>query len=53
MEDGIVLPVASGEGIDRGYLLNPLDLVELERTKAGRELNEAECQQYLRSSCGD
>ena len=51
VEDGTVLRVASGEGIDRRYLLDPLDLMELAKTKAGRQLTEAECQQYLRRPC--
>jgi hypothetical protein len=49
---GTQLRVHSGEGVDRGYLLDPLDLVELARSEASRELTDAECRQYLGRACG-
>jgi hypothetical protein len=48
---GSELLVASGEGVIRGYHLDPVDLVELAREKVSRELTEEECQEYLRRSC--
>lgn len=51
VNDGRELRVASGEGVERGYFLDPLDLVELARQEVGRELTEDECQRYLRRSC--
>jgi WD40 repeat protein/serine/threonine protein kinase/two-component SAPR family response regulator len=51
IEDGSQILVASGEGILRGYLLDPLDMVELARSEVSRELTEDECELYLRRSC--
>ncbi len=48
---GAELRVASGEGVVRGYLLDPTELVELAREQVTRDLTEAECQQYLRHAC--
>jgi hypothetical protein len=43
--------VASGEGVERGYLLDPVELVELAHQEVERDLTEEECQRYLRRSC--
>jgi len=51
INDGGEILIASGEGMIRRYLTDPLDLVELARSEAIRELKEAECQLYMRSSC--
>jgi WD40 repeat protein/serine/threonine protein kinase/DNA-binding SARP family transcriptional activator len=51
VEDGRVLRTASGEAIDRGYLLDPVALVDLARGQVSRALTDEECQQYLRRSC--
>lgn len=48
---GTELRVASGEGIDRGYLLDPIDLVDLARSEAPGGLTEEECRQYLSRPC--
>ena len=48
---GTELRVAAGEGFDRGYLLDPIELVELARSKAPGGLTEDECAQYLDRSC--
>jgi WD40 repeat protein/DNA-binding SARP family transcriptional activator len=48
---GSELRTASGEAIDRGYLLDPVALVELARGLVGRGLTDAECEQYLRRPC--
>jgi WD40 repeat protein/serine/threonine protein kinase len=50
---GAQLRVHSGEGVDRGYLLDSVDLVALARSEVSRELTEAECQQYLQRACSD
>ena len=47
------LRVASGEGIYRGYLLDPKELTELARAEASRSLTDDECMQYLRRSCDE
>ena len=51
VNDGTELRVASGEGVVRGYLVDPRQLVELALDQVTRELTEAECQQYLRHAC--
>jgi WD40 repeat protein len=48
---GAELRVASGEGIDRGYVIDPLRLVELARDRVTRGLTDAECQLHLRRPC--
>jgi hypothetical protein len=48
---GTELRTASGEAIDRGYLLDPVASAELARGLAGRALTDAECEQYLRRPC--
>jgi WD40 repeat protein len=52
VNDGTELRVSSGEGILRGYVLDPLALVEIARSEVKSSLTEAECEQYLRRSCG-
>jgi serine/threonine protein kinase/WD40 repeat protein len=51
VNDGTELRVSSDEGLIRGYLLDPGDLVELAQQEVSRDLTEEECQRYLRSSC--
>ena len=51
VNDGNEIRVASGEGVERGYLLDPVDLVDLARQEIYRDLTEVECQRYLRRSC--
>lgn len=51
LEGGSVLLVASGEGVQRRYLLDPHRLLELARTEVGRDMTEAECLRYLGRSC--
>jgi WD40 repeat protein len=53
VNDGKELRVVSGEGVERGYLLDPLELVALARQEVGRDMTEEECQRYLRRSCDD
>jgi WD40 repeat protein len=48
---GTELRVASGEGILRGYVLDPHDLVELARDQVTRTLTDEECERYLRRGC--
>ncbi|MGD2100674.1 MAG: BTAD domain-containing putative transcriptional regulator [Acidimicrobiia bacterium] len=52
IEDGSKILVASGEGIIRSYLLDPLDMVMLARSEVSRGLTDDECQLYLERSCG-
>ncbi|HSJ84407.1 MAG TPA: BTAD domain-containing putative transcriptional regulator [Acidimicrobiia bacterium] len=51
VNDGTELRVSSDEGLIRGYLLDPVDLVELARQEVSRGLTEDECQRYLSRSC--
>jgi WD40 repeat protein len=51
VNDGKEVRVASGEGVERGYLLDPVELVELAHQEVERDLTEEECQRYLRRSC--
>ncbi|MEN8235760.1 MAG: hypothetical protein ABFR89_12655 [Actinomycetota bacterium] len=44
---GTELRVAAGEGFDRGYLLDPEDMVELARSLAPGGLTEAEHERYF------
>jgi WD40 repeat protein/DNA-binding SARP family transcriptional activator len=48
---GSELRVAGGDGIDRGYVLEPHRLVDLARERTSRSLTPAECEQYLRRGC--
>jgi hypothetical protein len=51
VNDGKELRVTSGEGVERGYLLDPVDLLELARQEVPQDLTEDECRRYLRRSC--
>ena len=51
VNEGTQLRVSSDEGVERGYLLDPADLVELARQTVSRGLTEKECQRYLQRSC--
>lgn len=51
LEGGTVLLVASGESLQRRYVLDPHRLLELARTEVGREMTEVECLGYLGRSC--
>jgi len=51
VNDGTELRVAGGLGFDRGYLLDPVDMVELARSIAPEGLTDAECEQYLGRPC--
>jgi WD40 repeat protein len=51
LEDGSVLLVASGESVQRRYLLDPQRLLELARNEVGRDMTEGECLRYLDRSC--
>ncbi|MEN8235151.1 MAG: protein kinase, partial [Actinomycetota bacterium] len=48
---GTELRVAAGEGFDRGYLLDPEDMVELARSLALGGLTDEECERYLGALC--
>lgn len=51
LSDGNELMVASGEGLIRSYLLDPIEMVELARTLVSRSLSDDECQQFLGEQC--
>ena len=51
INDGSQIRVASTEGFDRGYLLDPLDLLELARSEVTRQLTDEECVEYLYRLC--
>ncbi|WP_052667299.1 BTAD domain-containing putative transcriptional regulator [Nitriliruptor alkaliphilus] len=50
---GAELRTASGEAIDRGYVLDPTRLAEIAREQVSRRLHDAECRTYLRGPCRD
>jgi WD40 repeat protein len=45
--DGKELLVSSGEGMIRGYFLDPLDLVAAAKGEVGRSMTDEECRRYL------
>ncbi|HVR33412.1 MAG TPA: hypothetical protein VMS74_11990, partial [Acidimicrobiia bacterium] len=51
LEGGSVLMVASGESVQRRYLLDPHRLLELARAEVGRDMTEDECLRYLDRAC--
>jgi WD40 repeat protein len=51
LQGGRVLHVASGEGVQRRYLLDPLELLDLARDMVGREITDEECRRYLGRPC--
>jgi hypothetical protein len=51
LEGGSVLMIASGESVQRRYLLDPDRLLDLARSEAGREMTDAECLRYLGRPC--
>jgi serine/threonine protein kinase/DNA-binding SARP family transcriptional activator/WD40 repeat protein len=51
LEGGSVLLVASGESVQRRYVLDPHRLLELAIAEVGRGMSEAECLRYLDRSC--
>jgi hypothetical protein len=53
VNSGTELRVVSGEGLDRAYVLDPLDLVEIARSELTRELTETECEQFLGEACDE
>ena len=53
VKSGAELRVAGSAGVDRGYVIDPTDLVELARDKRTRELSAAECERYLGNPCDD
>jgi WD40 repeat protein/DNA-binding SARP family transcriptional activator len=50
--NGGEIRTASAEGIVRGYVLDPVALLEIAREKTDRDLTEGECERYLRRTCG-
>jgi WD40 repeat protein len=48
---GAEIRAASLEGIVRGYVLDPIELLGIAREKAGREMTDEECERYLRRAC--
>lgn len=51
VNDGTELLVNAGEGIRRGYVLDPVRLVEIAKERVGRDMTEEECLEYLRRPC--
>ena len=49
---GEEIRTASAEGIVRGYVLDPIALLEIARGRVERDITEEECQRYLRQACG-
>jgi hypothetical protein len=47
IHDGKELLVSSGEGMIRGYFLDPLDLVAAAKGEVGRSMTDEECRRYL------
>jgi hypothetical protein len=48
---GTELRVTSGEGINRGYALDPIDLLEIAKGLVSRSLTDAECERYAGVPC--
>lgn len=48
---GTELRVAAGEGVERGYVLDPERLLQLAIEAVSREMSEAECLEYLHHPC--
>ena len=51
LEGGEVLLIASGESLQRRYLLDPARLLEHAKSLVGRELTDEECLHYLERAC--
>ena len=51
VNDGGEIRSASLEGIVRGYVLDPLELLGIARGESDRDMTEEECQRYLRDAC--
>ena len=51
VNDGTELRVASAEGINRGYALDPLDLLEIAKGLVSRSLTDDECERYAGVPC--